>query len=128
MNQVSASARVARRAIVPVLGSAALVAASLSTPTATADEHLEVIASGLDNPRQLSFGSKGHLYVAEAGRGGSGPCVGGPEGGPVCFGKSGAITRVTPKGTQRRTPDEGYREVIRALRAQLPSGDFANAG
>jgi hypothetical protein len=33
-----------------------------------------------------------------------------------------------PKGTQRRTPDEGYREVIRALRAQLPSGDFANAG
>lgn len=102
MNQLSASARVARRAIVPVLGSAALVAASLSTPTATADEHLEVIASGLDNPRQLSFGSKGHLYVAEAGRGGSGPCVGGPEGGPVCFGKSGAITRVTPKGTQRR--------------------------
>ncbi len=102
MNQLSVSARRARRAVVPLFGSAALVAAMLSAPSATADEHLDVVATGLDNPRQLSFGPKGDLYVAEAGRGGDGPCVTGPEGGAVCFGKSGAITRVTAKGTQSR--------------------------
>jgi hypothetical protein len=41
------------------------------------------VASGLDNPRQLSFGTAGDLYVAEAGAGGSGPCMTGPEGGEV---------------------------------------------
>jgi hypothetical protein len=30
-----------------------------------------VIASGLDNPRGLAFGTDGALYVAEAGRGGT---------------------------------------------------------
>lgn len=102
MNQLSVSARRVRRAVVPVFGSAALVAAMLSAPTATAHEPLEVVATGLDNPRQLSFGPKGDLYVAEAGRGGTGPCVPGPEGDAVCFGKSGAITRVTAKGKQSR--------------------------
>lgn len=58
------------------------------------------VASGLDNPRLLSF--SGHsLYVAEAGRGGAGPCVAGPEGGDVCFGLSGAITRVSHWGSDR---------------------------
>ena len=58
------------------------------------------VASGLDNPRLLSF--SGHaLYVAEAGRGGAGPCVPGPEGEDVCFGLSGAITRVTHGGSER---------------------------
>ena len=58
------------------------------------------VASGLDNPRQLSF--SGHsLYVAEAGRGGAGPCVPSPEGGESCFGLSGAITRVNRWGSHR---------------------------
>ncbi|WP_426244007.1 ScyD/ScyE family protein [Nocardioides sp. LHG3406-4] len=74
-----------------------------------------VVASGLDNPRQISidesysqhygrrhggdhgrghgYGHKPVLYVAEAGRGGDGACVEGPEG-PACFGLSGAVTRV----------------------------------
>jgi glucose/arabinose dehydrogenase len=34
-----------------------------------------VVMSGLDNPRGLAFGPDGALYVAEAGRGGPGPCV-----------------------------------------------------
>lgn len=76
-----------------------------------------VVATGLDNPRLLSIGTESwhhgrhgshgshgrhrtSLYVAEAGRGGAGPCVEGPEG-PACFGLSGAITRIR-KGDQRR--------------------------
>mgnify|MGYP006150372927 CR=1 FL=1 len=40
---------------------------------------VEVVARGLDNPRGLAFGSRGELYVAEAGRGG--PCHAGAAGG-----------------------------------------------
>jgi hypothetical protein len=54
-----------------------------------------VIASGLDNPRGLAFDRYGSLYVAEAGTGGSGPCQTGPEGDEVCFGSSGAITKIS---------------------------------
>jgi hypothetical protein len=65
------------------------------------------VAIGLDNPRGLAFGPDGALYVAEAGKGGSGPCQEeGPEGGPVCFGRSGAVT-VVRNGRQKR--------VLRAL-------------
>src|SRR3954471_10656782 len=53
-----------------------------------------VIASGLDNPRGIDIAPSGALYVAEAGRGGDGPCIGGGEGGEVCAGPTGAITRV----------------------------------
>jgi sugar lactone lactonase YvrE len=61
-----------------------------------------VVASGLDNPRLLSFSPDGDLYVAESGRGGSGPCATHPELGKFCFGESGAITRVSPNGSERR--------------------------
>lgn len=59
---------------------------------------LTVIASGLDNPRGLAFGTGG-LYVAESGRGfggpSTGPCAPNPVGGePVCLGQTGSITRI----------------------------------
>jgi hypothetical protein len=53
----------------------------------------QVIAKGLDNPRGLAAAPDGSLYVAEAGRGGDGPCVAGPFG-EACYGPSGAITRI----------------------------------
>jgi hypothetical protein len=58
----------------------------------------EVVAEGLDNPRHLTFTATGDLYVAEAGRGGSGPCAEHPELGKFCFGFSGAVTRVRDDG------------------------------
>ncbi|GAA1837705.1 ScyD/ScyE family protein [Microlunatus capsulatus] len=68
-------------------------------PAADARDHghgssggLEVVATGLDNPRHLDI-SGGALYVAEAGVGGAGPCFAGAEG-DTCYGATGAITRV----------------------------------
>jgi len=63
---------------------------------------LELIASGLDNPRRLTFDSDGTLYVTEAGRGGSGPFIQGPElSVSLGFGLTGAVTRIQD-GTQER--------------------------
>lgn len=83
---------------VPVL--AAVLAACLAAPLtllsapSVAEPSFSVVAAGLDNPRQLTFAPNGDLYVAEAGSGGMGTCVPGGEGTPVCFGDSGAVTRV----------------------------------
>lgn len=67
---------------------------------AAADQQFDVVASGLDNPRGLAFGPEGALYVAEAGEGGDGPCVPGPFG-EVCYGPSGAVTRILDSGQER---------------------------
>ena len=56
----------------------------------------QVVVSGLDNPRGLAFGPEGGLYIAQAGRGGDGPCGPGPEG-IRCYGESGTISRYDPK-------------------------------
>ena len=45
---------------------------------------LEVVASGLDQPRGLNFGPDGALYVAEAGRGG--------KGSPIALVKTSCVT------------------------------------
>ncbi|MBD2731923.1 ScyD/ScyE family protein [Nostoc sp. FACHB-892] len=57
---------------------------------------IEVLASGLDSPRKLSFGPDGALYVAEAGRGGTGASIPSPSqpGASVFYGATGAITRI----------------------------------
>ena len=52
-----------------------------------------VVMSGLDNPRGLAFGPEGALYVAEAGRGGAGPCIV-LRGAPQCYGPTGAVSRL----------------------------------
>src|SRR5262249_22214498 len=47
------------------------------------------------------FGNDGDLFIAEAGRGGSGPCFVAGEG-PACMGNSGAVTEVDRWGRQYR--------------------------
>jgi hypothetical protein len=62
---------------------------------------IRTVATGLDSPRHLAFGPRGDLYVAEAGRGGTGPCFTGGEG-PACMGASGAVTKIDRWGRQYR--------------------------
>lgn len=58
----------------------------------------ETVASGLWNPRGINFAPNGALYVAEAGKGGPGPCVPSPvfPFPPRCYGETGAVTRILP--------------------------------
>jgi hypothetical protein len=91
-----------------------LLAALGGAPAAQADrggDHdyvppvkVKVIATGLDSPRHLAFGDRGDLFVAEAGRGGSGPCFTGGEG-PACMGATGAVTKIDRRGRQYRIAD-----------------------
>ncbi|MDF5757093.1 ScyD/ScyE family protein [Spongiactinospora sp. TRM90649] len=59
------------------------------------------VAKGLANPRGLTFGPGGVLYVAEAGTGGAGPCLTGAGNQRFCLGATGAVTAVA-NGRQRR--------------------------
>jgi hypothetical protein len=85
---------------------------------AAAQSSYEVVMSGLDNPRGLAFSPNGALYVAEAGRGGPGPCIVSPVGEPRCYGHTGAISRLW-MGTQSR--------VVEGLGSHaLPDGSSAS--
>lgn len=73
-----------------VIGWTAFAAAPTAHPAAPT---ITVVMSGLDNPRGLAMGPFGGIYVAEAGRGGSGPCqLLAPVNQVRCYGPSGAIS------------------------------------
>jgi len=77
-----------------------------------------VVMDGLDNPRGLAFGPEGALYVAEAGRGGPGPCGVNSPGETRCYGPTGAITRLW-RGVQER--------IVTGLPSHaLPNGEAAS--
>ena len=57
--------------VLRVLPIVLLLALGVAAPAA-ARTSVDVVARGLDSPRHLAFGSRGDLFVAEAGRGGSG--------------------------------------------------------
>ena len=62
-----------------------------------------VIADGLYNAGGLSFSPDGNLYVTEAGIGGSGGCVppASGQGDSLCYGTSGAVTKIENGKTER---------------------------
>jgi RTX calcium-binding nonapeptide repeat (4 copies) len=64
---------------------------------------IEVLASGLESPRKLTFGPDGALYVAEAGRGGPGASIPSPSqpGAILSYGATGAITRIQDGTVER---------------------------
>jgi hypothetical protein len=82
---------------------AAIALVSAGAPAAAAPGDYQVVATGLDNPRQLAIGAGGTVYVAESGTGGDGPCLPNPEDpeAEVCLGNTGAITEIRG-GTQKQ--------------------------
>ncbi|WP_425308977.1 ScyD/ScyE family protein [Ammonicoccus fulvus] len=93
------------KALLAATSAVALTATTLAAaPAAYADNpSTTVVASGLNNPRQISFGAGQTLYVAESGTGGSGPCLPNPEDSSdqVCLGATGSITEIS-RGEQKR--------------------------
>jgi hypothetical protein len=93
-----------------VFAVAAAVAALAGAGPAAGADGWSVVAHGLDNPRGLSLApfagswhgrDSGALYVAEAGRGGTGPCGIAGNFELNCYGPTGAITKITPAGQRR---------------------------
>ena len=76
------------------------LAVALAGATGAGATTPSVVMSGLYNPRGLGFGPEGALYVAEAGRGGAGPCII-ARGVPQCYGPTGAVSRLW-QGQQQR--------------------------
>lgn len=77
------------------------VGALVLAGSAVAQSPYTVVMHGLDNPRGLAVAPNGAVYVAEAGRGGSGPCAPNGAGEQRCYGTTGAITRLW-QGQQAR--------------------------
>jgi sugar lactone lactonase YvrE len=76
---------------------AALSLTGLSSLTAAQDTST-VLAKGLNNPRHITFGSDGSLYIAEAGAGGN--LDGKGPYSDVKYGETGQISMVSPDGEQ----------------------------
>ncbi|MER5751655.1 ScyD/ScyE family protein [Streptomyces sp. NPDC002088] len=106
-------------ALAVTAGIAPASAAGATGGHAGAKPVIRVIAKGLDNPRQLSY-DDGHVYVAEAGRGGK-KCVGAGEEGQTCVGLSSAVTKIYWDGGAWHH----YRVVKGLPSGAAPDGGFA---
>jgi hypothetical protein len=88
------------------IAAVSMLAASASSVAAGQHAHMTVIASGLDNPRDLAFGPGGRLFLAEAGHGGS-RCITGGEEGDTCIGFTSKIGVVNIAKHRVRTVIDG---------------------
>ncbi|ACK70702.1 conserved hypothetical protein [Gloeothece citriformis PCC 7424] len=80
---------------------------------------LTTVVDGLSNPRGLSFGPDGTLYVSEPGIGGDGECQPSPSTlfQPLCVGYNSSYLKITTDGKQERL-FENFASV-----AEQPSGN-----
>jgi hypothetical protein len=84
-----------RKTLLALVAIAAIVAVPSAQAHSGTGGGWTTVASGLDNPRGIAVAKNGDIWVAEAGRGGAGPCQPGEGGGPPsCFGASGAFSLV----------------------------------
>ena len=77
--------------------------AAAATAPLTQNDGVPVM-TGLANPRGLAWGPEGALYVAEAGRGGTGPCFI-VLTQTVCYGATGGVSRLWHGQQQRIVSD-----------------------
>lgn len=80
------------------------------------------VMKDLANPRGLAWGPEGTLYVAEAGRGG--PLVPGPcfeNGGTVCYGATGGVSRLRNGRQERVISDMPSYAQVNSGRAEGPN-------
>lgn len=82
-----------------------LTIAFASMPKAAQAATFEVVADGLDNPRNIAFDAEGNLYYTESGRGGDGSdgrCIASPSAGyiPLCAGQNGSVSKISTDGTK----------------------------
>ena len=99
----------------------ALLVAAAGQAASKAAPQVDVIATGLNNPRGIAFSPDGRLYVAEAGRGGNGNCITTGDGQQACYGETGAITRIDTLGVS--APER----VVTGLPSIAPAGGFGRA-
>ena len=114
-----------RRSRTPVLLVVAVLAIGTLWPARTqlqAITTMETVVSGLVNPRGLNFGPDGALYVAEAGSGGGGPCFTSGAGQNVCYGPTGAVTKITLGTPATKT------RILQALPSVAPSNATGATG
>jgi hypothetical protein len=103
---VETTSRRHRHGRVAITVAVLLVAAALSGAAATAaTAHVTVFATGLNNPRGLTFGPHGGLYVAEGGTGGSltttpAQCQQVPDVGPYRGGFTSRISKIDRHGVR----------------------------
>jgi hypothetical protein len=87
-----------------------LIATCITGGAAQAADGVSIFAAGFNNPRGLKFGPDGHLYVAEAGLGGTnstmGQCVQVPTPpGPYTGGRTARISKIGPNRERTTVAD-----------------------